>query len=181
MRDKDPRGGEAVTTPPEFPTEQPIATPTPLAEWGDRVVATLIDVAIVAAGWLALFVVGLILSAVWDTLGSLVLVAGYVVLTLISFYFGYMEGEIGQSPGKRLTGLKVVKLDGQLIGGGMGIVRRLAHFVDGICFIGYLLPLFDPQKQTFADKIIGTVVVKGQEKQSFGPDIFRIRPATPAR
>lgn len=166
-----------MTTPPEFSAGQPDATP--LAEWGDRVVATLIDFALVLAGWIALYVVGLIVSAVSDTLGSLVFLVGVIALTLVSFYFGYMEGEIGQSPGKRLTGLKVVKMDGQLLGGGMGIVRRLAHVVDGFCFIGYLLPLFDSQKQTLADKIMGTVVWKGQEKQSLGFEIFRIRPVAP--
>jgi uncharacterized RDD family membrane protein YckC len=168
-----------LTTPPEFPTEQPVATPTPLAEWVDRVVATLIDIAIVFAGWVVVFVITAIIGAISDTLGSLVFIVGYIALTAFYFYVGYMEGEVGQSPGKRLTGLKVVKMDGQLLGGGMGIVRRLAHIVDGFCFIGYLFPLWDPKKQTLADKIMGTVVLKDQEKQSFGPDIFRIRPVAP--
>ena len=40
-------------------------------------------------------------------------------------------------------------------------MRCLAHFVDSIaCYVGWLWPLWDAKKQTFADKIMGTVVVK---------------------
>ena len=48
----------------------------------------------------------------------------------------------------------------QPIGFGMSIVRQLAHIVDGIvCYIGYLWPLWDEKRQTFADKIMTTVCV----------------------
>src|SRR5690606_509791 len=98
-----------------------------------------------------------------------------LVLIVATFYFAYLNGATGQSPGKALTGLKVVnEKNGQVIGGGMGIVRNIAHFVDSIvCFIGWFLPLFDAKKQTIADKIVGTVVVTGAEKKAFGPEIFQ--------
>lgn len=39
--------------------------------------------------------------------------------------------------------------------------RQALHVVDTFSmFIGWLLPLVDPKKQTFADKIARTVVVK---------------------
>lgn len=162
-----------MTTPPQFPSEQPPTVPGPLAEWGDRVVATLIDGAIIVAGYIALFIVVLVLGAISDALAALVGVLGYLALVFVGLYFGYMEGQAGQSPGKKLTGLKVVKLDGGLLGGSTGVVRKLVHFVDGIFLIGYLLPLFDPQKQTFADKIMGTVVLKSQAKQAFSLEILK--------
>ena len=56
---------------------------------------------------------------------------------------------------------------GQPIGAGMGVVRAIAHFVDGIiCYVGYLWPLWDAQKQTLADKIMKTVVITAP-KQAF--------------
>ena len=42
----------------------------------------------------------------------------------------------------------------------MAFVRQLAHILDGIpCYIGYLWPLWDAKRQTFADKVIGTYVI----------------------
>ncbi len=37
----------------------------------------------------------------------------------------------------------------------------LAHFLDSLaCYVGWLWPLWDPKRQTFADKIMSTVVVE---------------------
>ena len=74
-----------------------------------------------------------------------------------------------------MLGLRTVKAEtGQPIGGGMGIVRAIAHIVDQIpCYLGFLWPLWDDKRQTFADKILGTVVQSGQPKQAFGPEIFK--------
>jgi uncharacterized RDD family membrane protein YckC len=148
--------------------------PGPLAEWPDRVVAALIDGAFLVVGYIVVFILGGILGAVADALGGLVFAVGYLALSVYWLYVGYMEGQGGQSPAKRLTGLKVIKeADGALLGGGMGIVRKIAHALDGICLIGYLFPLWDPKKQTFADKIMTTVVIKGLEKRKFSMEIFK--------
>lgn len=144
-----------------------------LIEWPQRVMATLVDFGFVLVGYIALFIIVAILGAISDTLGALVFILGYLVLSVAWFYFAFLTGARGQSPGKQIIGIKVVAEEtGQPIGGGMGIVRQIAHFLDGICLIGYLFPLWDPKKQTFADKIIKTVVVPG-EKKSFGPELFK--------
>ena len=42
----------------------------------------------------------------------------------------------------------------------MSFVRQLAHVLDGLpCYLGYLWPLWDAKRQTFADKVIGTYVI----------------------
>ena len=66
-----------------------------------------------------------------------------------------------EEAGKKIAGVKIVsEQTGMPIGGGMGIVRQFAHFIDGLpCYIGYLWPLWDAKKQTFADKIAKTVVI----------------------
>lgn len=153
----------------------PAAASGELATWGQRVVAYLIDWALLVVGYIAVFVVALIFGAIADALGAIVALLGYLAVLGASFYFYYLNGETGQSPGKRLTGLKVVSQEtGQTIGGGLGIVRGLAHFVDAIiCYIGFLFPLWDPKKQTISDKIMKTVVTTGNPKQDFGPNLFK--------
>ncbi len=148
----------------------------PLADFGQRVVATLIDGVVIVAAYVVIFIVGSILGRISGVLGGLVTALLYLVVAAYSFYILYMTGQRGASPGKRLTGLKVVKLaDGEVLGGGMGIVRGLAHIVDSIiCYIGYLFPLWDPLRQTLADKIIGTVVLTGQEKEPLSPEVFKL-------
>jgi uncharacterized RDD family membrane protein YckC len=58
-------------------------------------------------------------------------------------------------------GIKLVdERTGQPIGPGMSFVRDLAHTLDGFFYLGYLWPLWDDKRQTFADKILSTVVVE---------------------
>jgi len=72
-----------------------------------------------------------------------------------------LAGRTGQSWGKQVLNLRLVRMaDGQPMGGGMAFVRDLAHIVDALpCYIGYLFPLWDARRQTFADKIMSTVVL----------------------
>jgi uncharacterized RDD family membrane protein YckC len=121
-----------------------------LAHWGWRVLGYLIDLVIVA-------IPAAILGGVTGSRIVADLVGGIGGLAL-----GYLNGAQGQTPGKRVVGIKVLReSDGQLIGGGMGIVRAIVHILDAIpCYIGFLWPLWDAKKQTFADKIVGTVVIK---------------------
>lgn len=89
-----------------------------------------------------------------------------VVGFLIAVAFGVWnlcirQGRTGQSLGKSNLGLRLVKEStGQPMGAGLSFVRQLAHYVDGLCYIGYLWPLWDAKRQTFADKIMSTVVIR---------------------
>jgi uncharacterized RDD family membrane protein YckC len=157
------------------PAYPPSAPNGPLASWGERVVAYLIDVAIIIVGYIVVAIVAFILGQIASGLGLLVLILGYLALVAAGFYFYYLNGATGQSPGKRLTGLKVIsETTGTIIGGGLGIARGIVHVVDSApCMIGYLFPLWDPKRQTFGDKIMKTVVVSGAPRQTFGPDLFK--------
>jgi uncharacterized RDD family membrane protein YckC len=120
----------------------------PLASWGTRFVAWLIDFVIIVAA-------NLIVGVINRPLGSLVGLG-------VTIYFLYMQGTTGATVGKGVMKIKVLReADGQVIGFGMSVVRYLVHIVDAIpCLIGYLWPIWDAKKQTFADKIISTVVVQ---------------------
>jgi uncharacterized RDD family membrane protein YckC len=126
-----------------------------LAPWAVRVGAYLIDILPFAVLYAIAFAVGstALLAVCW--LAGL----GWTI------YNRWIEGGKGQSLGKKLTHIRLIsEQTGQPIGGGMAFVRDLAHFVDGvICYIGFLFPLWDAKKQTLADKIVGTVVVRGDQ------------------
>jgi len=145
----------------------------PLASWGERVGATLLDAVI----WLVpALVVGGILNAVSESLGT---VAGLLMIAFF-LYFQYLNGSCGQSPGKALTGLKVVKATNpnETIGGAIGVVRYIASAVISVftCGIGGLLdvlwPLWDTNRQTLHDKAVGSLVLSGQPRREFG-EIFK--------
>jgi uncharacterized RDD family membrane protein YckC len=95
-----------------------------------------------------------------STLGqTAVSVSILVALAFVVWNYGYRQGTTGSSIGKSIMKFKVVsEKTGQPIGFGMSIVRQIAHVADGIiCGIGYLFPLWDGKRQTFADKIMTTV------------------------
>ncbi len=151
-----------MTTPPEFPEEQPVGAPAALASWGTRALGLLVD-------YLPILILA-VLTTFSDVLGYLIGLIGFVYFY---FYLGYLDGTTGQTPGKRLMGTRVVNQQGELIGSGAGIGRKFAHIVDSlVCFIGWFLPLFDQKRQTIADKMLSTYVVEGQEKKGFGVDIY---------
>ena len=51
--------------------------------------------------------------------------------------------------------------DAAPIGPGRSFLRQVAHILDALpCYLGYLWPLWDSKRQTFADKIMTTVVVR---------------------
>jgi uncharacterized RDD family membrane protein YckC len=95
-----------------------------------------------------------------STLGQISMVLAWLVaLAYVIWNYGYRQGTTGSSIGKSIMKFKVVsEKTGQPIGFGMSVVRQIAHIVDGIvCYIGYLWPLWDDKRQTFADKIMTTV------------------------
>ncbi|MFI9047810.1 RDD family protein [Streptomyces sp. NPDC053427] len=91
-----------------------------------------------------------------------------ILVGLLSFGLGLWmlakEGSTGQTPGKKAMKIRLVREDtGQPIGFGMALVRRMAHALDGAaCGLGFLWPAWDEKRQTFADKVMSTVVVRSQ-------------------
>jgi len=85
------------------------------------------------------------------------------VITSVAFFVWntcMKQGRTGYSIGKNALGMKLIsEQTGQPIGAGMAFVRYLCHILDSICYIGYLWPLWDSKRQTFADKIMKTVVI----------------------
>ena len=75
-------------------------------------------------------------------------------------YFTYFHGTTGQTPGKRLMGLRVVRDSGEPIGLGLAFLRWAGYFISfmPMC-MGFLWAGVDRRKQAWHDKIAGTVVI----------------------
>ncbi len=122
------------------------------ANWGQRVGAYLIDLA-------PLIVLEIIVFAVGNAAVSFLI---YLIwLGIVIYNRWYQAGTTGQSWGKKALGLKLVsESTGEPIGPGMAFARDICHILDWLaCFVGFLFPLWDAKRQTFADKIISTIVI----------------------
>jgi uncharacterized RDD family membrane protein YckC len=132
------------------------------ADWSQRALGFLIDTAILVGGMIVVYLVATILHLINYQLGELVKLAGYLaVIALTLRNQVIVQGSTGQSIGKKQIGIKLIlEQSGRPPGVGLTFVRGIAHFLDGICVIGYLWPLWDEKKQTFADKIMTSIVVR---------------------
>ena len=156
----------------------------PLAHWGLRVGASLIDSLVALLGLVFLFVgIPFLVAGIPDreydpiiddyvnvgepnsgliALGVTLMVIGLVAEIAIQLWNRvFRHGRTGQSVGKSVFNLMLIdERTGQPIGALMAFLREILHVLDGILYIGYLWPLWDPKRQTFADKIVNTVVIK---------------------
>jgi uncharacterized RDD family membrane protein YckC len=147
------------------------------ASWISRVAASLIDGLLGAVAGLPLWIGYGILAANTTTstdangvktahvhggAGPVILIL-FGVLTSAAFWIWNVcikQGRTGATIGKGVLSIRLLGYSGQPIGAGLSFVRQLAHILDSLaCYIGWLWPLWDARKQTFADKIMSTVVV----------------------
>ena len=81
----------------------------------------------------------------------------------------------GQTPGKRIMGLLVVRTNGQRLKLGSALLRWLGYWVSGILFLGFLWILVDGKRQGFHDKLARTWVVYSR------PEAAGVEAAKPIR
>ena len=130
-----------------------------LASYGNRLVGLAIDTAVV----LLCILPGVVLLAMGSTtlaiIGLLVMLAGFGVATVL---YARAVSSTGQWIGNRVTNTKVVDVrNGRTVNAGeAGLRFVIRYFVSTILFIGFLVALFDPQRQTFHDRVAGTVVTR---------------------
>ncbi|MCX5560161.1 RDD family protein [Streptomyces sp. NBC_00038] len=136
-----------------YPQQPGYGAQPPYANWGQRFLGTLVDMLVFAVPY------GIVIAGK-DTpalvaIGALALI-GLAIWQLIQ------EGRTGQTVGKKALGIRLVReIDGQPMGVGMAFVRRLAHFLDSLaCYLGWLWPAWDAKKQTFADKVCSSIVIR---------------------
>ncbi|WP_107774030.1 RDD family protein [Nocardioides sediminis] len=155
--------------------------PAPFASWFQRVGAYLIDNLLAMLAYIPAVIGLVILVSSVDTttdpvtgvttseasggtgLATVLIVLGAIlVLAFTLWNIVFRQGRTGYTIGKGIMGIKLISLEtGQPVGAGMSFVRQIAHILDSIpCNIGYLWPLWDAKRQTFADKIMNTGVIQ---------------------
>ncbi|GAB4132072.1 MAG: hypothetical protein Fur0046_01520 [Cyanobacteria bacterium J069] len=148
-----------------------------LAGIGNRALALLIDYHIVALSLVAFSLLWVFLStrlmAYLSQLGGNYsalppwLLALFVLGTFV-IYAGYFVGfEVywqGQTPGKRVAKIRVIRDDGRPIGLTQAGLRSLLRPIDDFFFMGALFILFGKREKRIGDWVAGTLVV--QENRS---------------
>lgn len=130
------------------------------ASWGTRVGAYLLDALVTIPPYVLGAVLG---AAIGGGLGTLLIVIGAAGSLGLAIWNRWIRaGNTGQSLGKTWTSIYLVdEATGRPLGPGGAFLRDVLHILDGLCYIGYIMAAFDPKVQTFADKIKGSVVVRG--------------------
>ena len=85
-----------------------------------------------------------------------------VYFAIVLIYYFAAEAATGQTLGKRVLGLRVVRLDGSPAGAGAIALRTILRVVDSLPFayiVGLIVMLATPSKQRVGDLAAGTVVV----------------------
>ena len=135
----------------------------PKAGFWLRLVALMIDGFLV---FLIQVIFGIILffigSGGFNLDGTLSLVLQMFSTVVSLFYWIFFTGNCGQTPGKMLLRIQVVRTDGSSLSYGTAFYREVVgKFLSGIIFaIGYLMAAFDDQKQGLHDRMAKTYVIK---------------------
>ncbi|KAF5418384.1 MAG: hypothetical protein C5S38_00090 [Candidatus Methanophagaceae archaeon] len=141
------------------------------ANLGSRIVAIIIDLIILS---LVVVIIALPLGllAGLSAMGnptqlfaarSAFFVAFMVLNVLVwLLYFTYFEGTSGQTLGKKIMGIKVVKENGDQPSFMDALIRTILRIIDGIAFylVGFIVILVSEKKQRLGDMAAGTIVVE---------------------
>ena len=152
-------------------------TPPPLASWLARAGAIIIDsllMSIPLAAAIACFVIADLREDEGDPAGpfwviGVLSIVAYVVVPFL--YFSILNGnERGQTLGKRVTGIRVRRMDGSALGIGRALGRyAFVYFLGWVWFLvlpiivsllDIFWPLWDNRNQALHDKIVDSVVVR---------------------
>jgi uncharacterized RDD family membrane protein YckC len=139
-----------------------------LAGLGSRFVAYAFDFALqVAAFVLVAIGLGIGFGGSNASHTSALIVTGSLVLFAFVDYFGYfIFCEMlfnGRSLGKRLAGLRVVRVSGQAVGFWSSLLRNLLRVADalpGMNLVGVVLIVTTTKNQRLGDLVAGTIVVR---------------------
>ena len=176
-----PGGPQAPEAPPGG-WQQPIAQPAsgwagqPLASWGSRLAATLIDWVILLVPVVVITVIVVAVATGDDTAGWVTGVIGFLaylvaVLLYAPVLMARHGARNGQTWGKQLMTIRAVRDSGQPMsfgwaalrelgvkGFGVGVVASIIPFIPW--FLNYFWPLWDDQNRALHDMVVSTHVVR---------------------
>jgi uncharacterized RDD family membrane protein YckC len=132
---------------------------------GRRILATVVD-GLIFGGLYAVMVVlfgsiSSVGSANWN--GSMPALPTLLYGVIVVLYYILLEGYLGQTVGKMLLGIKVVREDdGEVPGLAGATIRTLLRIVDGISsyLVAFITVLISGKNQRFGDMAAHTLVVR---------------------
>jgi uncharacterized RDD family membrane protein YckC len=136
-----------------------------LTAWiADLTCLVLVTIALTFAALTSIYLGGQLGGEIND---QVIALAGYasaaIVLCSGVAYFTIFVGSCGQTPGKMLFRLKVVRVDGQEMTYGRALIRSLCWMLSLLLFgIGFLTIAFTSQKRSLHDMLAGTSVIRLQ-------------------
>ncbi|MCK4534272.1 MAG: RDD family protein, partial [Syntrophobacterales bacterium] len=142
-----------------------------------RFVALSIDIVILYIFTIILFMIGNLIVPfhydsmyLADTSSALIYAVFFpyygMAVLVNAAYFIYFHGTTGQTPGKKLLDLKVVRTDGKPMTLGTAFLRWVGYIISKLpFFLGFIWVAFDGRKQGWHDKIAGTYVIKTRRYQ----------------
>jgi len=139
------------------------AAPNNLAPWHIRAAAFAIDVlpGVAVVATMALVWLAVPPRSIWWWVSVSILV-GAALLTMANRVV--FPALVGWSLGRALSGIQVVESNGSQAAAGRLMAREFAHLLDTLSvFVGWLWPLWDPRRRTFADLLLRTEVHWAQQ------------------
>ena len=131
---------------------------------GRRVLSTIVDGIVLSIAFVVLSMLFGSASAEGGQVGaSLSGLAALVFFILSVAYFIILEGYLGQTLGKMLLGIKVVKEDtGEVPGLGAATIRTFMRIIDGLFFylVAFIAVLASQKNQRLGDMLAHTLVVR---------------------
>lgn len=164
-------------------TPEQISLEFPLAGIGSRFLAlaldSLIQAVLYTAGIFAMIAVAPYAdrAASWFRWMSPNWAAALLIFFLFAVYWGYFAlFEIfwhGQTPGKRVVGIRVIKDTGRPINAYEAIGRNLLRVVDAmptLYFVGIVTMMISRQNRRVGDYVVGSIVVHDKRPEQIRPD-----------
>lgn len=156
-------------------TRTEAAVPDPpreaLVPWHSRVGAFAVDVLTAAAVVATMALVSVTVPARGAWWWACVSVIGVAVLAMLANRL-LLPAATGWSLGRTLFGIAVVCRDGTAAGPWRLLLRDLAHLLDTASVVGWLWPLWDSRRRTFAD-LLSRTEVRRVEPGGSRPDARR--------
>ena len=145
-----------IDTRPHIMTARDDATPTELAPWPARAGALALDVlpGATVLATTALVALSVPLRGGWWWVCVCI---GAVAVVWTGFNRLLIGSRTGQSLGRETFGIALVRPDGPAVGPWRLLLRDVAHLLDtASVFVGWLWPLRDTRRRTFADMLVRT-------------------------
>lgn len=144
-------------------TAPSVGAPGDYASFGARLIAAIVDGLIFSISTVVLY--ALLIAAVAQESGSVLVLAFTAPIALdvwLLVWYCRRTARTGQSWGKSAAGIYLVKTTTGMPPSAWGVFGRgLASWLSTLpCYLGYFWMLWDPARQTWHDKIAGTIVVR---------------------